>query len=70
MTPWVTPSSDRLAEGNWEGNHGGRLHQGVMQHRLAEGNWEGNHGLSRWTDNWGIRLAEGNWEGNHGQPDA
>ena len=34
----------RLAEGNWEGNHGYELFRQRDGTRLAEGNWEGNHG--------------------------
>ena len=35
----------RLAEGNWEGNHGEVKVIYDDHARLAEGNWEGNHGL-------------------------
>ena len=34
----------RLAEGNWEGNHGRFAVRFMVYLRLAEGNWEGNHG--------------------------
>ena len=34
----------RLAEGNWEGNHGKVAFRDLHRDRLAEGNWEGNHG--------------------------
>ena len=56
----------RLAEGNWEGNHGIPLARVVCFRRLAEGNWEGNHGASLVLVLLWFRLAEGNWEGNHG----
>ena len=57
----------RLAEGNWEGNHGIVHVIAVAQVRLAEGNWEGNHGRDFQDAKVIGRLAEGNWEGNHGR---
>ena len=58
----------RLAEGNWEGNHGGDDLVAGTTVRLAEGNWEGNHGAEAHGAEHALRLAEGNWEGNHGIP--
>ena len=44
MSEALSSATIRLAEGNWEGNHGFVEDQNASAWRLAEGNWEGNHG--------------------------
>ena len=44
MMMLISLQTIRLAEGNWEGNHGRKGYASSFVARLAEGNWEGNHG--------------------------
>ncbi len=66
MAATLNISTDKLAQGNQEGNHGPSKTSPPGLWKLAQGNQEGNHGRMVTVPSGLTKLAQGNQEGNHG----